>query len=232
MSPKYRFIPIGGGGGVTPTGTLEIRSEGTFDVTDYAEVDVDIFDDTTTKNITNNGTYNAEDDHVLGYSQVTVAVPASAVDSGTLTIQPITSNVTLFTQDVTGYRAIAFQVAVPASAVVSGTKSIVSNGTQIDVTDYQFVDVNVQPNLTTETITLNGTYSPATYDGYSSVTVAVPASAVDSGTKQITTNGNNQDVVGYAAVDVNVPAPYWEGTQAQYDALSSYDNDTLYLITN
>ena len=104
MTPKYRIIPIGGGG-VIPSGTLEIRSEGVFDVTDYASVDVDIFDDTTTKTIVDNGTYNAEDDHVLGYSQVTVNVPASSV--------------------------------------VSGTKTITSNGTQIDVTDYQYVDVIV-----------------------------------------------------------------------------------------
>lgn len=113
MTPKYRIIPIGGGG-IIPSGTLEIRSEGTFDVTNYAEVDVDIFDDTTTKTVTNNGVYNAEDDHVLGYSQVTVNVPASAV--------------------------------------VSGTKTITSNGTQIDVTDYQYVDVDVE-RLTILTMT-------------------------------------------------------------------------------
>lgn len=113
MTPKYRIIPIGGGG-VIPSGTLEIRSEGVFDVTNYASVDVDIFDDTTTKTITDNGIYNAEDDHVLGYSQVTVNVPASAV--------------------------------------VSGTKTITSNGTQIDVTDYQYVDVDVE-RLTILTMT-------------------------------------------------------------------------------
>lgn len=171
MTPRYRIFPIGGGGGIIPSGTLEIRSEGTFDVTNYAEVDVDIFDDTTTKTVTNNGVYNAEDDHVLGYSQVTVQVPASAVDSGTLTIEPITSNVTLFTQDVVGYAALAFQVAVPASAVVSGTKNITANGTQIDVTNYQYVDVAV-------------------------------------------------------------PFDTWTGTQAEYNNMISYDNNTLYVITN
>lgn len=200
--PKYRIIPIGGGGGVTPTGTI---------------------------NITSNGDHN-----VAQYANASVAVPASAVDTGTLTIEPITSNVTLFTQDVVGYAALAFQVAVPASEVTSGTLQITSNGTQIDVTEKKYVDVNVQPNLTTLNATTNNTFTPTSpVQGYSSVTVNVPASAVDSGTKQITTNGNNQDVVGYAAVDVAVPAPYWEGTQVQYDALApDYDNDTLYLITN
>ena len=237
MTPKYRIFPIGGGG-ITPSGTLEIRNEGIFDVTDYAEVDVDIFNETTTKTFTSNGVFNASDDHVLGYSQVTVQVPASAVDSGTkqdtisvngtstidvigyanhevtvsvpasavdtgtLTIEPITSNVTLFTQDVVGYAALAFQVAVPASAVVSGTKNITANGTQIDVTDYQYVDV------------------------------AVPASAVVSGTLPITQNGTQIDVTNYQYVDVAVPFDTWTGTQAEYNNMISYDNNTLYVITN
>ncbi len=84
MAIKYRILPIGGGGGSTPTGTI---------------------------NITNNG----ENINVAQYATANVAVPASAVDVGTLTIEPITQNVDLFTQDVTGYRAIAFQVAVPQS---------------------------------------------------------------------------------------------------------------------
>lgn len=115
MTPKYRIIPIGGGG-VIPSGTLEIRSEGVFDVTDYASVDVDIFDDTTTKTITDNGTYNAEDDHVLGYSQVIVNVPASAVDSGTKQITANGNN-----QDVIGYAAV--DVNVPNLPILTMTQA-------------------------------------------------------------------------------------------------------------
>lgn len=44
-------------------------------------------------------------------------------------------------------------VNVPASAVVSGTKNITANGSDIDVTEYAKVDVNVQGALT-KTITL------------------------------------------------------------------------------
>ena len=168
MTPRYRIIPIGGGG-IIPSGTLEIRSEGTFDVTNYAEVDVDIFDDTTTKTVTNNGVYNAEDDHVLGYSQVTVQVPASAVDSGTKQ-DTISVNGTS-TIDVIGYANHEVTVSVPASAVVSGTLPITQNGTQIDVTNYQYVDVTV-------------------------------------------------------------PFDTWTGTQAEYNNMISYDNNTLYVITN
>lgn len=115
MTPRYRIIPIGGGG-IIPSGTLEIRSEGTFDVTNYAEVDVDIFDDTTTKTVNNNGVYNAEDDHVLGYSQVTVQVPASAVDSGTKQITANGNN-----QDVIGYASV--DVNVPNLPILTMTQA-------------------------------------------------------------------------------------------------------------
>lgn len=51
--------------------------------------------------------------------------------------------------------------------------------------------------------------------GYASANVSVPASAVDTGTKSITANGNNQDVVGYAAVDVAVPNTYAAGDEGK-----------------
>ncbi len=71
--------------------------------------------------------------------------------------------------------------------------------------------------LVSKSITANGTYNASSdsADGYSSVTVNVPASAVDSGTKNITENGNNQDVVGYAAVNVNVPNTYAAGDEGK-----------------
>lgn len=180
MSSKYRIIPLGGGGGITPTGTLDIRSEGVFDVTDYASVDVDIFDDTTTKTITNNGTYNASDDQVLGYSQVTVAVPASAVDTGTKSISANGTGI-----DVVGYAAVDVNVqngtetitvtnngiytptspnvgfaevtvSVPASAVDSGTlqTTITTAGTTtVNVVGYASheIAVNIQPSIQTMT---------------------------------------------------------------------------------
>ena len=71
--------------------------------------------------------------------------------------------------------------------------------------------------LGTKSITNNGTYNASSdnLDGYSQVTVTVPASAVDTGTKSITANGNNQDVVGYAAVNVNVPNSYSAGDEGK-----------------
>lgn len=62
-------------------------------------------------------------------------------------------------------------------------------------------NIDVEPLTVTE----NGTYTAEQGEAYSPVTVNVPASAVDSGTKNITTNGVH-DVVGYANANVNVPA--------------------------
>lgn len=116
-------------------------------------------------------------------------------------------------QDVAAYEKV--DVNVPASAVDSGTKSITSNGNGQDVVGYAAVDVNV-PASAVDTGTKN-IYTNGTHDvtGYASASVAVPASAVDSGTKSITSNGNNQDVVGYAAVNVNVPNTYSAGDEGK-----------------
>ena len=83
-----------------------------------------------------------------------------------------------------------------------------------------------------KSISANGVYNASSdsLDGYSKVTVAVPASAVDSGTKQITQNGNGQDVVGYAAVDVAVPNSYSAGDEGKVvsnGALVAQTSDTV-----
>ena len=86
--------------------------------------------------------------------------------------------------------------------------------------------------LIEKSITANGTYNASSdsADGYSKVVVSVPASAVDTGTKSITANGNNQDVVGYAAVDVAVPNTYAAGDEGKVvsnGSLVSQTSDTV-----
>lgn len=61
----------------TPTGQLEITENGVKDVTNYASVNVNVPSEEPTlgtKTITANGTYNASDDNLDGYSSVTVNV--------------------------------------------------------------------------------------------------------------------------------------------------------------
>lgn len=117
----------------------------------------------------------------------------------------------------------------PEYIVPTGTKSISANGTGIDVKAYEKVDVAV-PGITpsgTLAIATNGSHDVT---NYATASVAVPASAVDSGTKAITANGNGQDVVGYAAVNVNVPNSYAaadEGKVVSNGALVAQTSDTV-----
>lgn len=61
--------------------------------------------------------------------------------------------------------------------------------------------VNVTPSVMNTTGYITGGTKTGT-------AVTVSASELDSGTKSITANGNSQDVVGYASVNVNVPNSY------------------------
>lgn len=75
-----------GGGGITPTGTKNITTNGTHDVTQYASAAVNVAPNVSSKTITANGTYAASSDNVDGFSQVTVNVPVGASNVYTTTM--------------------------------------------------------------------------------------------------------------------------------------------------
>lgn len=101
-----------------------------------------------------------------------------------------------------------------------------------------FVNVTSPASCTLQTKTVTPTASQVQYlpdsgyDGFEKFTVeAIPSEyIVPSGTKSITANGNGQDVVGYAAVNVNVPNSYAaadEGKVVQSGALVAQTSDTV-----
>jgi len=224
--------------GSTPTGTKEIsiteNGTTTEDVTDYAYAEIEVAVpasavDSGTKNITANGT--GQD--VVGYAAVDVAVPntyaagdeGKVVSSGALVAQTSGSTSANGTVDTTLINSLS--VSVPASAVVSGTLTVDSSGTK-DVTNYQYASVPAgtagTPTATKGTVSNHAvTVTPSVTNSAGWVgsetktgtAVTVQASELDSGTKSITANGTNQDVVGYAAVDVAVPNSYSAGDEGK-----------------
>ena len=98
---------------------------------------------------------------------------------------------------------VLYPPLVSPYASPQGKKTINQNGSNIDVAEYVAVDVNVQPNLGTKSITTNGTYNASSdnLDGYSQVVVETP---VPSGTLDITANGT-YNVTNYVSAEVTVP---------------------------
>ena len=149
-----------------------------------------------------------------------------ATPTGTKTIN-ITANGTT-TEDVTNYANAQVVANVPNTYAAGDEGKVVLSGALV--------------SQTTRNVTANGTYDTTTNN---STIVAVPASAVDTGTKNITANGNNQDVVGFAAVNVNVPNTYSAGdegkvvssgalvsqTSATYTANATYDTTLINSVT-
>lgn len=108
-----------------------------------------------------------------------------AVNNHAISVTPSVTNTAGY---ISGGTKTGTAVSVSASELVSGTKSIIANGTGIDVTNYESVDVAVMPTL--ETVTK--TYAPSTsaitetitpsngYDGIGEVDVTVNAVATGS----------------------------------------------------
>lgn len=173
-----------GSGGITPTGTLNINQNGTFDVTYYESAEVDVpapdgyIKPEGTVTVTSNGTHDVE-----SYKSVNVNVPTESGASGTVTIE---SN---GVHDVASYAKANVNVPVPDGYIQpAGTKTVTSNATY-DIKAYEKVTVNVptpegyiKPSGT-KNVTSNGTHSVKEYEN---VYVNVPSSGVDTSDATLT----------------------------------------------
>lgn len=181
--------------------------------------------------IVSNGRYTRED----GYDDITVNVPSDINNqSKQVTYTQNGTQTVIADNGYSGLSQVAVTVNVDTQTPYNNGKqdgideqkakiesiTITNNGTYTKADGYSPVVVNVQPNLTTDTFTSNGTYTPTGYDGYSSVTVNVDTQTpYDNGysdgedaqkakliTGTFTQNGTYTRADGYDEVIVNVPS--------------------------
>lgn len=137
--------------GTTPTGNINITTNGTYNVSDKATANVQV--PTGTARSASDVTFSGRTVTVpqgLYESQVQKSVTLGAAGTpiaskGSVSNHSIsvTPSVTSSTGYITGSTKSGSPVTVSASELVSGTRSITSNGTGIDVTNYKYVDVSV-----------------------------------------------------------------------------------------
>ena len=166
-----------------------------------------------------------------GYNNTAQYYTISAVADGTAgtptatkgTVSNHSINVTPSVTNVTGYitggTKTGTAISVAASELVSGTKSISSNGTGIDVTNYAAVDVAVPvaSEPTIESLSVNPSTSEQTFnsssvDGYKPVVVAaMPSMTLPTSTSSSATSGyTSKATVNRSTLDqyINIPTGY------------------------
>lgn len=137
--------------GIVPTGTIDITTNGTHDVTSKATANVQVPTGAarTSSDVTVSGGTVTVPAGLYGsqvqksVAQGTAGTPTASKGSVSNHSVSVTPSVTNSTGYITGGTKSGSAVTVSASELVSGTRSITSNGTGIDVTNYKYVDVSV-----------------------------------------------------------------------------------------
>lgn len=171
-----------------------------------------------TKDIVENGIYNASDDDLDGYSRVTVEVPEP---SGTVSLA-YNSNGIYTDVDVKDYEEATVTVNVPEPQ--SQTKTVTATTSQQTVTPdagYLLSEVTVNPQQNA------GTYTPTPNTAANDMGpvnsyryVNTSGMITPSGNKSITANGTGIDVSSYATASVAVPDPTLTGNATAADVKS------------
>ena len=163
---------------IVPSGTYTVSASGTADITNYANLSVP------------------------SGSAGSPALSVSEVTNHSVTVRASTIRTAGW---IPGGTVQGASRVISASDLVSGTKSITSNGTGIDVTNYETVDVSVpsgQPTLQTKSVSYTPTTSQQTasvtadvgYDGLDEVDITVDAMPSGSASAPSTISGTSASV--------------------------------------
>jgi len=180
---------------IIPTGTLEVTENGTYDVTEYADVDVDVSSGSTINN--QNKTVSPTE------SQQQVTYDSGYTGLGTVTVNAISSTYVgsgIDRRDDTDLTVSGDTITVPSGYYENQASKSISSGGVSPVARKGDV-TNNSITVSSYADTTSGFIGTGRYPGTS---VTVSASELVSGTLSITSNGT-QNVTNYASVNVQVP---------------------------
>ena len=215
-----------------PSGSIDITTNGTHDVYNFANVNVQVpIPDNYMQKPTKHEaiTANVANKDVTNLASITVNVPTPEgyiKPQGLKTVIENCKNI-----DISKFATLTVNVPVPEGYIETPTETlpitvdfpmgkitadkreyvISEDGNQLDVTDYAFVDIDVVKP--TELLTLDKNCENMDISGFGLLTVNVKPNSeipdgyiLPSGSKDITTNGEH-DVASFESVKVAVPIP-------------------------